>query len=272
MVRCDLEGVTGVVSQDQVQPTRPDYASGRTLFMHDLLALLEGLLQGGAEEVVLFDMHATGRNIDVGRLPEGAVAICGNPPVTAGWPCGLDRSFVGLVLLGLHAMAFTPNAPMGHSYDSDIRRIRLNGRSMGEIGVEAAIAGELAAPTLLVVADSEGAREARDLLPGVCTVAVKESLSETSAVCPPPAVTGRAIREAAAACLQAAVAPLSVEARVRLEVELCEGGFACAFGELFPELMTGERTVHLGAATVLEAWAGYVARKRAAYQQVRART
>ena len=49
MIRCDVEGVSGVVSYDQAEPGKPEYETGRKWFMSDLTALVKGLVDGGAD-------------------------------------------------------------------------------------------------------------------------------------------------------------------------------------------------------------------------------
>lgn len=178
MVRCDMEGASGVVSCEQTDPGRPEYDFGRRMFMADLLALLEGLKRAKVEQVVIYDEHFYGRNIDLSVLPSWAVAICGKPPYRPDWAGGLDPSFDGLILLGFHSKAGTPGGLLNHSYEPDIRDLRLNGVSVGEIGIEAAIAGDYGVPLLGVIGDSAGVAEARDLIPGVQGVVVKESICE----------------------------------------------------------------------------------------------
>jgi len=74
VVRCDIEGVSEVVSFEQAEPGKPEYAFGQRMFMADLLALLEGLKAGGADEVVIYDEHYYGRCIDLSVLPDYAIA------------------------------------------------------------------------------------------------------------------------------------------------------------------------------------------------------
>lgn len=38
MIRCDVEGVSAVVSYDQAEPGKPEYAFGQRMFMADLTA------------------------------------------------------------------------------------------------------------------------------------------------------------------------------------------------------------------------------------------
>ena len=63
-----------------------------------------------------------------------------------------------------------------HTYELDIKDLRLGGVSVGEIGMEAAVAGDMGVPVLLVAGDSAGMAEAQSLLPGVEVVVVKEAI------------------------------------------------------------------------------------------------
>ncbi len=259
MVRCDMEGVTGVVSYEQAEPGRREYEFGRAMFMSDLLALLEGLRNGGAEEVVIYDEHYDGRNIDLAALPEFARAICGKPPYREDWPGGLDDSFAGVILLGFHSKADTPGGLLPHSYELDIRELRLNGISVGEIGMEAAIAGDCAVSVLMVAGDSAGVAEAEALLPGVLGVSVKESLGAGGALCYPAQVTADRIRSAAERIARrgAAVAPYRVGPGVVLEIEFNPGPYLDSFRAAFADRMSGPGAIRFTGERVVPLWAEY---------------
>jgi D-amino peptidase len=254
-----MEGVSGVVNYDQVTPGRPEYAFGQRMFMHDLLALLDGLHAGGVEAVVLYDEHKTGCNIDLERLPDYVTSICGKPPYRAGWPGGLDDTFDGMILLGLHAKAGAAGALMPHTYEHVIADLRLNAVSMGEIGLEAAIAADCGVSTVLVIADSAGAAESERLLPGVPTIAVKESLSESGAACFPITITAQRIHDAA---LTIATSPPQVElflagSPAQLEVQLHAGRYLETFARLFATHMLDDGTVVIEGPNALTVWAQY---------------
>lgn len=270
MIRCDIEGVSGVVSYEQTEPGKPEYEFGRRMFMSDLLALVEGLRAGGADEVVIYDEHYYGRNIDIDRLPEYATAICGKPPYRADWAGGLDETFAGLVLLGFHSKAGTEDGLLPHSYELDIADLRTNGVSVGEIGMEAAIAGDYGVPTVLVVGDSAGVAEAQVLIPGVAGVVVKESVSESGAICYPLSVNTARIRDAAQTAVGAGVflAPLTPDRPVKLEVELRDGAYLDAVRELLRSEMSDEHTLALTGNSVNEVWAIYWRMKLRAQRHV----
>ncbi|MFH0962851.1 MAG: M55 family metallopeptidase [Planctomycetota bacterium] len=263
MVRCDMEGVTGVVVGEQAEPGHSAYGWGLRMFNEELLALLAGLREGGADQVVVYDEHYYGTNVDLAALPEYASVIAGKPPYREDWAGGLDASFAGVVLLGFHAKAGTPGACLSHTYEPDIVEIVLNGKSVGEIGVEAAIAGDWGVAVVMVVADSSGVAEARALLPEVVGVSVKESLPGGGALCHPLCVTRSAIRTAAALVAGSAppVKPYRLQAPVTLEVRLREGAYRDAVGKLFASRMSAADRLRLTGDTATAVWAEYWQKK-----------
>lgn len=253
MIRCDIEGVSGVVSYEQAEPGKPEFSFGQRMFMSDLLALVEGLNAGGADEIFVYDEHYYGRNIDLDRLPENVTAICGKPPYRSDWAGGLDESFAGLILLGFHSKRNTGEL-LHHSYEPDIKDLILNGVSVGEIGIEAAIAGDFNVPLMMITADSAGVAEAKELVPGVVGISVKESLSSDGGVCPSAVKTARMIREAAAGLGKNP--PTAEPWRIRspkLKVVFNAG----AYHDKFRKLFQCEDSITISGATVTECWARY---------------
>ncbi len=253
MIRCDMEGVSGVVSYEQAEPGRPEFAFGRKMFMSDLLALIDGLNAGGASEIVIYDEHYYGRNIDLDMLPENVTAICGKPPYRPDWPGGLDSSFAGLILLGFHSKSGTGKL-LHHSYEPDISDLILNGISVGEIGIETAIAGDWDVPLVMITADSAGVREAQSLIPGVVGISVKESLSAEGGACPSAKKNARLIREAAIAVVNDT--PSSTPWKIAdpsLRVVFNSGSYFDKFRELH---RCGD-SITLHGSSVTECWAEY---------------
>lgn len=270
MVRCDIEGVSGVVSYAQAEPGQAEYEVGLRLFRADLVACVEGLLAGGAVEVVIYDEHYYGRNIDPEWLPPGVTFIAGKPPYRADWAGGLDQTFSGLILLGFHSKYGTPGGLLHHTYELDIRDLRLNGVSVGEVGMETAIAGDFGVPLLLVTGDSAGCAEAQALVPGVRTVAVKESLGETGGRCHPLILTTAWIREAAQTAVREppVAAPWRCDPEVTLKVVLNPGPYADALRRECAAESDAAGDLVLRGPTATAVWAGYWQRKLQAQRAV----
>ena len=125
-ISVDMEGVAGVVHEDQTNPTDPrcaaEYARFRKLMTAEANAAIQGALDAGATRVLVNDSQ-------------------------------------------------------------------LNGRSVGELGLNAALAGVFGVPVVLVSGDAALASEAHDLLgEDVATVIVKEAVARHAARSLAPAV------------------------------------------------------------------------------------
>lgn len=202
MIRCDMEGISGIVSYEQADPKKSEYQYGKKLFMSDLIAAVSGLIAGGADEVHIYDEHFFGRNIDLSEISsisssDKIFVYMGKPPYEKDWAGGLTSDFDGLVLLGFHSKKGTKNALLNHTYENDIEDILVNGISVGEIGIETMIAKQMSVPLIMITADSEGVKEALQLEPEVIAVSVKESLGENSAICYPSNRTSQVIYDKA---------------------------------------------------------------------------
>ncbi len=259
MVRCDIEGVSGVVSYEQAEPGKAEYFFGKKMFMADLVALIKGLNEGGAEEIVIYDEHYYGRNIDIDLLPENVSAICGKPPYTKEWAGGLDGTFTGLILLGLHSKYDNYGGLLHHTYEPDIKNITLNGVSVGEIGIETAIAGDYKVPLLMITGDSEGVAEARKLVDGVQGIVVKKSLSDGGGICYPTAVTSELIRKKAKEIVKnkPSIKPYFLSDGVEMKIEFNKGSYLDVFYQIFSNEMKNNSEIILKGNGATEVWSKY---------------
>jgi D-amino peptidase len=181
----DMEGIAGVVHEDQTNPIDPrcagEYSRFRRLMTLEANAAIEGALAGGATKVLVNDSHWTMRNLLAEELHQAAELISGGPKT---WSMmeGIERGWDLAAFIGYHAKAGTIKAILDHTYTSRILDVRLNGASVGELGINAALAGAFGVPVALVSGDDAIAAETHSLLgSGVRTVAVKEAVSRHSA-------------------------------------------------------------------------------------------
>ena len=266
LIRCDLECLSRLPCYHEVFPGRAGYEAGRDRLMHDLSAVLTGLRRGAPDcELLIYDEHCDGRNVRLDQLPRGCQAIYGKPRYRADWPGGLDSSIAALVMVGFHAMAGTPGGTLPHTYEHDLEALDVNGVRVGEVGLEAALAGELGVPMILYTGDSAGARETEALIPGVRAVAVKESLGAEAACC----LSGPDAAAALAAAAEQAAkglcwpAPLSLGRPVELVLHLADTPYRAAFERLHSDCVQDHRVI-LERPTLAAAWADYWLLKEAA--------
>ena len=172
-VMTDMEGVAGVVSStDYCSPESRYYEVGRTLTTLETNAAIEGALEAGATEFLVVDGHGHGA-IDPQQLHPAARLLTGRP---MGYPFGCDRSFDAAFVVGQHAKANTDGGHLAHSGSFGTQDHVLNGRSLGELGINLLFASYFGVPTVLVTGDQACCEEAVDLVPETETVAVKEGL------------------------------------------------------------------------------------------------
>jgi len=193
----DMEGITGVVSPDkQAKPGSPGYQEAREFLMSDLNAAVQGALEGGASEILIYDMHYYGLNVILDRLHPRAKIIMGNPHVVPAEQ-GLDETFKGMMMIGFHAMAETKGALLPHTYSYDMKALRLNGVLLGEIGMEASIAGTYGIPLVMLSGDSKGIEEGRKIVDDFEEATVKYAIDDEGAVCLPLSISKQIIKEKA---------------------------------------------------------------------------
>lgn len=218
----DLEGASGVVNNEQqAKPGTPLYQEARNYLISDVGGAVEGALEGGADEVIIFDMHYFGLNLSLEEIHPRAKLVMGKPRKIYPFFSELYQEIKGVMMVGFHAMAQAPGGLLTHSYDHSMKAIYLNGILVGEIGMEAAIAGYYHIPLILVTGDSEGVKEAKSILGEIETVTVKYAINEHSALCLPLAVTRKEIKEKAkkAAKNVNQFAPFIIEPPYAIEVE-----------------------------------------------------
>ncbi|MFA0889712.1 MAG: M55 family metallopeptidase [Synergistales bacterium] len=196
-ISLDMEGATGIVSPEQVRPGSQEYHFGRAMQAHDLKSVLEGLREEGVTDVLVNDSHWHMTNLDIGGLPSGTRLISGSPkPLSmVEGVGGCDAAF----LLCTHAMAGTEKAVLDHTLSgTTVHDVVLNGRRVGETGINAALCGFLGVPVALVTGDLAACWEAESLLGAdLVTCGIKEGHGRHSAELIPPVETASLLREAA---------------------------------------------------------------------------
>src|SRR3989441_11837420 len=134
---------------------------------------------------------------------------------------GIDGGFDAALFIGYHARAGTRHAVLDHTYADRIHEVRLNGHAVGELGINATLAGVAGVPVALVSGDSSLAAEARALLgEHVATVVVKQAVSRHAARSVAPAGACRMIRDAVPAALKQPHAPFVLPPPVTLDGEV----------------------------------------------------
>lgn len=260
-ISVDMEGVAGVVHEDQTDPVDPrhagEYNRFRRLMTAEANAAIEGALAAGAGTVLVNDSHWLMRNLLAEELHPAAELLSGGPKFRSMME-GVALGFDAALCIGYHARAGTRHGVIDHTYTSRVHEARLNGRPVGELAINAALAGTYGVPVALVSGDQTLAEEARAVLgPSVETVVVKHAVGRFAARSLAPTEACRRIREGVQAALGRRHAPLVLPAPIRLEVEFALTQMA-DMAELVPgsERLDGRTLafVHDDYREVFRAW------------------
>lgn len=221
-VSVDMEGIWGVVHSEHVNPGSPDYTHARRWMADDVNAVVAGLLEAGAGEVVVNDSHGGMRNLVADTLNPKASLVSGSPK-PLGMMQGIDGTYQAVVFVGYHARAGSAPAVLDHTISSaTIRGIRVNGQELPELGLNAALAGYFKVPVILLTGDTETCAQARAVLgAGLQTAAVKEAIGRTAARMYPMETARTRLKEAARAALaaRASAQPFRIEGPYTFEVD-----------------------------------------------------
>ncbi|HEY9871542.1 MAG TPA: M55 family metallopeptidase [Candidatus Obscuribacterales bacterium] len=183
----DLEGVNGIVHSSQTQPGEPGYERAVQLMHAEANAVIDGALAAGATAIVVNDAHWDMRNLRPELLHPPAVLISGwQKPFSM--VSGINGRVDAAMFVGYHSRAGTARGVLSHTYRAQVfLDIKLNGRPVGETGLNAALAGWFDVPVALVAGDDAVCDEATELIGPVACVPVKTAISRYSAVCRPHA-------------------------------------------------------------------------------------
>ncbi len=223
-VFCDMEGISGVCGSDYVTRDGRYYALGRKFMTWDINACVRGCFAGGAEAVIVRDGHSDGKHVFWEEL-DPRVELVQGASGQRRMP-GLEACDA-LILLGYHAMAGTAGAILEHTMSSkSIQNFWLNGRLVGEFGVDAGIASDQGKPTIMTSGDDKLCAEARAWVPEVVTCQVKEGLDcQGGRLLSPKVAHGRIEERATEAVSRIGdIPPMQIERPVTLRRELVERG------------------------------------------------
>jgi D-amino peptidase len=173
---------------------------------------------------------------------------------------GLDESFDAALLVGYHSMAGTARAVIAHTFSiSSVHAARFNGRTLGESGISAAIAGHFGVPVAMVCGDDSVATRVEELLPWAEPVITKWAVNFNAAKNLTPRASQKRIRASAKKALGrlGEMKPLVLESPIRFELELMQPLWANVAADIpGVERLDGRTLAYTGAdmLDVLRIW------------------
>lgn len=225
-VSVDMEGITGLPDASFVDWRKHNYERARKIMTDEANYVIQAAFDEGAEEVLVNDSHSKMNNLLIDEIHPDALLITGEVKPFSMMQ-GLNDSYSGVFFVGYHARA-GQRGVMSHSMIHAIRNFYLNDHCIGEMGMNAYLAGYFGVPVLFVAGDDQAAAEAEKLIPHVTTAVVKETISRSSVKSLTPKKAGLLLQEKVKLALgnRKLVSPLIPPENPELTIEFNNSGQA----------------------------------------------
>ena len=195
-ISVDMEGISGVVGDDQTSAGGAEYNRSRKLMAEDANAAIRGAFEGGATEVVVNDSHGSQRNL----LPEDLdprARLISHSFKRHGMVEGLDETFDAVLFVGYHAKADSPRGLFAHTGSGVVKDVQVNGKSAGEGGLNTLMAQWFGVPVVLITGDDVAVEQQKEWTPGIRGVVVKRAINMRAVEGKSPAEARRDIQAGA---------------------------------------------------------------------------
>ena len=204
-ISVDMEGISGISGDDQLSQGGVEYGRSRKLMVEDANAAIRGAIAAGATDILVNDSHGGQRNL----LPEDlhpAARLISHSFKRYGMMEGLDETFDAVIFIGYHAKADHPGGLFAHTGSGVVRDLEINGRSVGEGGMNAALAAWFGVPVVMVTGDDVAVRQVKESAPSAHGVDVKRAINTRAVELKPLAKAREEIERTAREAVQSAPA------------------------------------------------------------------
>lgn len=180
-ISADIEGCCGVCAWPETERGKDDYEYARGQMTREVNAACRGALAAGAGAIRVKDAHDNARNILPGTLPEGVELNRGWTGDGFSMVSGLQDGFDALAFVGYHSPGGGDGNPLAHTMNTvAVDEVRINGKRAGEFHIHAYAAGMLGIPVIFLSGDQALCELAKELVPGITTVAVSRGTGGSS--------------------------------------------------------------------------------------------
>ena len=216
----DIEGTAGIVCWDETEFGSPRYDYFANQMSAEVAAACRGLIDAGADDILVRDAHDSARNIRPDKLPIQARIMRNWERHPYSMMSGLDESFDGVVFTGYHSAVGWDTNPLSHTMTTRITEMTLNGQVCSELMMNCLTASMLGVPIVAVTGDRGLCEWITTVLPRVATVPVVEGRGNATISIHPELAVSRiqeTVRAAASGDFSENLFPMpaSFEMRVR---------------------------------------------------------
>jgi D-amino peptidase len=148
-----MEGIGGIGTAEMTRSNGKDYQLGRKLMTAEVNAVVSAIIKFNNDaEILVNDSHGDMQNLNHQELDPRVIYIQGNKK-PFGMVQGLDESYDAAIFIGYHARAGTAKGFLAHTGSGAVKGLWLNGREVGEGGLNTYFSGEMNVPVILAAGD-----------------------------------------------------------------------------------------------------------------------
>src|SRR5688500_8896379 len=176
-ISVDMEGVGGVVTNEQLGPAGFEYGRARQFMTDEALAAIQGAREAGATEILVSDSPGNRQNPLTDLLPADVTEYRSRPRPLMMME-GIDSTFSAAVFIGYHSGTSNVSGVRAHTMSSaTLTSVTLNGIEVPEGGLNAAIAGHFGVPVVAISGDDAAVAEASEFTGARRGATVKGAIS-----------------------------------------------------------------------------------------------
>ena len=196
-ISVDMEGIAGISHSLPTERGDTGYPAAVALMVGEANAAIDGAFVGGATEVLVNDSHGQMFNLTPEDLDPRAILLQGQKPWSMVAGAGPDGGFDVALFVGYHARAGHPTGTISHTYSGEPTLTTLQGRPVGEAGINALPLGAWGVPVGLVCGDDQVELETEAWFPWAERVVVKTAASRRAAASVHPSLARDRVRAGA---------------------------------------------------------------------------
>jgi D-amino peptidase len=219
-ISVDMEGTSGLERLEEIFRGLPGFDRFRQLMAGDANAVIQGAIDGGADEIVVSDSHGYMCNINPDDLVPGIRLKRGQ--LRRRW-CqmkGFENDYDAVLLVGYHAKAGNQDAILSHTWITSFLDVRVNGQSVPEPSLNTWLAGSFGVPVVMLSGDDHVIREASPVMGDIHYAQVKTSTGYSSGEHLPLGESRRLLRDTARDAVAGARERKPVVAELPVTIEL----------------------------------------------------
>ena len=172
-ISADIEGTAGITCWDETEYGHSRYGYFAEQMTKEVSAACAAADRRGYD-ILVKDAHDSARNILPDKLHQSATLIRGWARDINCMMSGIDTDkFDAVAFTGYHSPAMSEGNSLAHTMTTSVHSVKINGKYASEFVINAYTAAMYGIPVVFLSGDAALCESAKELIPGITTVASK---------------------------------------------------------------------------------------------------